>query len=251
MIRTVEAMAVTVDGEQRLPAIAASTRAGVRDVLGWCRDRGHVDTNAADGIRSLPATKATKHHAEQAVPAEKLAGVLRMVDAGSANPSIKAAIRWAALTGCRSQEARSAKFSDVRETDHGPVWTISAAATKQGRQHDVPLSSGAVEVLERQRQATGGEGLIFPSGRGGGELQSSSLVRVFRAASGSSAALHSLRGSLRGWAEDQGYRPDVAEATLGHAVGGMTERSYSLSDRIKARRELLEAYGRVICGEAA
>jgi integrase len=63
-------------------------------------------------------------------------------------------LRFIILTACRYREAVRANWSEIRRD----VWTVPASRMKGGREHSVPLSSAAMEVLGEP-----GEGLIFPS----------------------------------------------------------------------------------------
>ena len=63
------------------------------------------------------------------------------------------------LTGCRREEARAMTWNEV-DLDR-TVWLIPGARTKNGKPHEIPLSSTAVEILcglkriERKRGADG------------------------------------------------------------------------------------------------
>jgi integrase len=52
------------------------------------------------------------------------------------------------LTGCRRQEAASARWSEL-DLDAG-LWTIPGERTKNGREHRLPLAHQAVAILDRE-----------------------------------------------------------------------------------------------------
>ena len=65
------------------------------------------------------------------------------------------------LTAARSGEVRNARRE---EFDHeGAVWTIPAERMKAGREHRVPLSPRALEVLDEARRRLPGAGTVFPT----------------------------------------------------------------------------------------
>ena len=54
------------------------------------------------------------------------------------------------LTAARSGEVRGAKWNELDLK--AKLWTIPASRMKVGKEHDVPLSTAAIDVLERVRQ---------------------------------------------------------------------------------------------------
>ena len=63
-------------------------------------------------------------------------------------------IRLLLLTGARSGEARSMRWTDL-DLVNG-TWTKSAATTKQAKLHRIPLSAPARELLDRLRRSSAG-----------------------------------------------------------------------------------------------
>ena len=126
------------------------------------------------------------------------------------------------------------------------TWTIPAQRTKGGREHRVPLSPQALDVLRRAREAapspiTGYE-LIFPNG-GGGEMDRTIPLRHFQAPLGV-FTLHGLRSSFRDWAAEQTDTPaEIVEHALAHLEGSATIRAYRRTDYFQKRRRLMEDGG--------
>ena len=125
------------------------------------------------------------------------------------------------------------------------IWTISADRTKTGREHRIPLSEAALAVLENSRERTGGAGLLFPTLRGRA-LSSAGYSKLLKE-NEIGAVPHGMRSSFRSWAAEAGILREVAEAALGHAVGGVEGR-YQRSDMLEARRECMESWGRYLAG---
>jgi integrase len=59
-----------------------------------------------------------------------------------------AVIRLLILTGQRREEVGGLRWSELRLPDG--IWSISAERTKNGKPHDVPLSTLALEILNAQ-----------------------------------------------------------------------------------------------------
>jgi integrase len=64
-------------------------------------------------------------------------------------------------TAVRSEEARAARWADF-DADRA-FWTIPAAVTKAGDPHPVPLSSGAMRLVSRIREASATAEFLFPA----------------------------------------------------------------------------------------
>ena len=89
-----------------------------------------------------------------------------------------------------------------------------ASRIKAGREFSVPLSTGALDVLERARALSPESSLVFPS-RTGGLLPRNAPGRVLRRA-GVASTVHGFRSSARSWMAESGVPAEVAEACLAH-----------------------------------
>ena len=119
-------------------------------------------------------------------------------------------------------------------------WTIPASRMKAGREFTVPLSTGALQVLERARKESGGSRLVFPS-RTGRRLPATASLRVLRRA-GVASTLHGFRSSGRSWMAESSVPAEVAETCLAHVPRSQVVQAYQRSDLLKRRAEVLQAW---------
>jgi integrase len=63
------------------------------------------------------------------------------------------------LTGQRSKETRHMRWNDIQ----GDIWVIPKELSKSGREHHVPLSSLAIEILEERKLHAGDSEWVFES----------------------------------------------------------------------------------------
>ena len=110
---------------------------------------------------------------------------------------------------------------------------------KTGTEHRVPLSTRAVEVLERARRYSGMAGLVFPAVQGG--LARDATLSRLLASLEVPGVVHGFRSSFRDWCADTGADRQLAEAALAHRVGGV-EGAYFRSDLFQLRRELMQSW---------
>ena len=126
------------------------------------------------------------------------------------------------------------------------VWTIPASRMKAGREHRVPLSDRALEVLRQARELGNGTDLIFQSQyRGSKEVKPMSdntLSKLLRDL-GIPAVPHGFRSSFRDWAAECSDVPrEIAEHALAHVIGSAAELAYRRTDYFEKRRALMQAW---------
>ena len=214
-------------------------------VLGWALAQGHGDDNPARSealTAALPKQPAGSH--QRALPPEEVPAAVAAIRAGTASPVVKLAVEFVVLTGCRSGEARSATWDEI----NGDTWTIPGERTKTGKPHRIPLSSGALAVLDEARHLGDDTGLIFGAHRTGKPLSDNTLGNALRTAE-IPATIHGMRASLRDWLAAQGVPYELAEAVLAHQPRGIA-KSYRRDDLLEARRPIMERWARYVAGQS-
>ncbi len=147
------------------------------------------------------------------------------------------------LTATRNAEARGAIWEDI-DLDRG-VWEISGDKMKAGRQHRIPLSDQAVDLLMQARGLSDGQGLVFPSPRKRGQMLSDmALLKVLRDTGlVAKTTAHGFRSAFKTWAvEKTSASWEASEAALAHQVGNTTERAYARTDWYTERCPLMQAW---------
>ncbi len=150
---------------------------------------------------------------------------------------MKLGIEFLVLTACRSGEVRGARWAEI-DLDGGE-WTIPAKRMKGRREHRVPLSARALEVLAEAKAHARRSEWVFPSATGLmlTSMDFSGLPKTL----GVGAVPHGFRSSFRDWAAERTDAPHaVMEAALAHAIRDKVEAAYARSDLFERRRVLLE-----------
>ena len=117
------------------------------------------------------------------------------------------------------------------------IWTIPANRMKASKEHRVPLSPRALEILQAT-QALSKEWL-FPAIKGGSMsgMAMTMLLRRMKV----DATVHGFRSGFRDWAaECTGYAHEVAEMALAHTIENKVERAYRRGDLFDKRRRLMD-----------
>ncbi|NVN10657.1 tyrosine-type recombinase/integrase [Nguyenibacter vanlangensis] len=154
------------------------------------------------------------------------------------------AVRFVCLTAARSGEVRGALWSEIDL--EAKMWIVPAERMKMAREHRVPLSESALDVLREAlplRDQKAGD-LVFPGQKRGKPLSDVALSKALHAAAGTKdVTVHGLRSTFRDWAAEETDHPgEVAEMALAHAIGSKVEAAYRRGDLIQKRAEMMAAW---------
>ncbi len=162
------------------------------------------------------------------------------------------ALRFAILTAARTGEVIGARWSEIDMQE--AVWTVPAERMKAAREHRVPLSDAALDVLRevaKLRTNPEAEGFVFPGGKAGKPLSSMALLMLLRRMGRGDLTAHGFRSTFRDWcAEATNYPREVAEAALAHTLRDKTEAAYQRGDLMEKRRRLMTEWA-AFCARAA
>ena len=226
---------------------ARRVRQRIRSVLDRAISLKHVDYNpAGEAINgALAGQRRTKNH-HRALPYGNLPAALQAVRESTASPSVKLGFEMLALTACRSGEVRGMTWDEVDLQE--ATWTVPGERMKAGKPHRVPLSRGALAILEEARSLSDGIGLVFLVPRSRGVLSDMVFTQLLRRLS-LDFVPHGLRSSFRDWAAEKTDAPHaVVERALAHTVGNATEAAYFRSDLFELRRKLMDEWSRFLEG---
>ena len=203
---------------------AAKAR-GYRDGENPARWRGHI-------AQILPARAKLSRGHHKAMAYAELPAFTRILRAREAMAAL--ALEFVILTATRTSEVLGAKWDEV-DLDQA-IWTIAAARMKAGKEHRVPLSPRAVEILEAVKPL--GKDRLFPANKGGklSGMAMSMLLRRMKL----DCTVHGFRSSFRDWcAESTSYAHEVCEMALAHSIGNKAEAAYRRGDLFDKRRRLM------------
>ena len=199
---------------------------------------GHrLDNPAGDALTAALPKGGKRHRHQRALPHGEVAAALETVRRSNAQTSTKLALEFLVLTAARSGEVRLMTWDEV--DDEGRLWTVPASRMKAGREHRVPLSGRAVEVLAEAQELRENE-LVFPSARGR-RMSDNTISKLLRDL-GIDAVPHGFRSSFRDWCGESGKSRELAEAALAHTIRNKAEAAYARTDLLERRRDVMEAW---------
>lgn len=205
-----------------------ATVSGFREGENPARWRGNLDS-----VLPRPSKIAGKVH-HRALPIDALPGFfadLRRRDGVGAR-----ALEFLILTAARSGEVRGAEWDEI-DIDQR-LWTIPSSRMKAGREHRVPLSPPAIDIL---RTLPDSGRVVFQAPRGG-RLSDMSISAVTRRM-GVGVVPHGFRSTFRDWASERTDFPhEMAEMALAHTITNSSEAAYRRGDLLEKRRAMMDAW---------
>jgi integrase len=222
------------------PETARRVRQRLRAVLDWAYASGHREgVNPVEGVdKALPKQRdRAVHHA--AFPWRELPDLVARIAAVDGMGAL--ALRFAILTAARSGEVRGATWAELDM--NAKVWTVPADRMKGGREHRVPLSDAAVDVLVAAKAMAGrSDELAFPSRQAARPLSDMTLAAVLKRLS-VPVTVHGFRSTFRDWAEEAtNFSHEVKEAALAHAIKNRVEAAYRRTDLFDKRTAMMDVW---------
>ena len=202
---------------------------------------GQCQHNPAVDLRGALTAKTVKHLA--ALRPDELPEFLRRLDEYDGHPVTKLAMRFMIYTFVRTGELRHAEWREFDTRSDEPTWTIPPARMKMRREHQVPLSFQAIEILEQMEQFSGPEGLVFPQQDNPHRPMSENtlLYALYRMGYHSRATTHGFRATASTILNESGkWHPDAIERQLAHAEGNKVRAAYDRSLHMGPRREMMQ-----------
>ena len=230
----------------KVPNLSVKVQQRIHAVFKWAVATGLRDSNPATSEALALPKFEQKKLSNRALPYGEVAAAIATVKASRAWISTKLALEFTVITAARSGEVRGAAWAEI---DMGAgVWTVPGERMKMGREHRVPLSDAALEVLRQAAAYRDGSDLVFPSVRGR-ELSDSTLSKLLREL-GVNSTVHGFRASFRTWCQERtNVAGEVAEAALAHVKQDKTEAVYARSDLFGKRRGVMDAWASFLCSE--
>ena len=195
------------------------------------RWRGHLDN-------LLPKrSKVAKVEHHPALPYKQIAAFI--ADLRGQEGTAARMLEFMILTATRTSEVRSATWSEF-DLQH-KLWIIPAERMKAKREHRVPLSARAMEILKALAHDKSDHVFV----RHGKPLSNGAMLALLKRMGRTDLTAHGFRSTFRDWAaECTNYPREVAEMALAHTVGDKVEAAYRRGDLFEKRRRIMDEWAK-------
>ncbi len=225
---------------EKAPSVAKKLVYRIKLVFKWAIAEGYCETNPAlPDLLALPISKHKVKH-RKSLAYDKVSHCIDVIHLSNAGLTTKLAIEFIILTATRSSEARKAVWDEFDLLAEHPTWTVPATRMKMKREHRIPLSNRAVEILQIAREIKNESSFVFCGMKSDRPLSDMTLSKLVKE-QGFDVDVHGFRTSFRTWTQEQtDYTPEVCEAALAHSQQSSVEAAYARSDLFEKRAALMQ-----------
>lgn len=205
----------------------------------WAIEQGEATENPPRGINPERAfgKRTVEHFA--ALELRDVPAFMKRLELEGELQSVLA-LKLLALTWVRTNELRFMRWDEIQ----GDTWLIPAGKMKRRRDHMVPLSKAAQDLLATLKLRAGRSEYVFPAEHRSDRPISNNavLALLYRMGLKGKMTGHGLRSIGSTWANEAGYPPDVIERQLAHVPGDSTRSAYNRAMYLDQRRQMLEDF---------
>jgi integrase len=237
---------------------ASRVRQRMEAVLGWATVSGYRQgenparwKNYLSAVLPKPSDVQEVKH-QPALPYAQLGAFMEVLREQDAIAPM--ALELTILTAMRTENilgATPGEFDLRRGT-----WTIPKERMKGKKEHIVPLTPRAVEIVQAMLKLN--DPYLFPGGKKGKSLSEAAMLQVtkrmdaksiesggkgWRDEEGRTAVPHGFRSTFRDWAgEVSAYTREVIENALAHKLKDKAEAAYARGTQLAKRKALMESW---------
>jgi integrase len=230
----------------------------MRAMVRWARARGDLDSNLVEGMKR--PTETTQR--ERVLSADEIRVMWAALDHAEMWESSRRILRLCLTTGQRVGEVCGMTRAEL-DFDRAK-WTIPAARSKNHREHSVPLSSMAIEIIRKQitesdalaqRKGRAVSPHVFPAPGAASAVTAAGIAKAVKREEKPSGLImgiaawtpHDLRRTMATHMEEVGVSPFVVGHVLNHVSltrATITSRVYARYDYAKEKREALDLWAK-------
>jgi integrase len=221
------------------------TRGRIEAVLDWAtvrsyrkgdnpaRWRGHL----SEVLPARGKIQKTNHHA--ALPIDEVSAfmtALREQQGVAAR-----ALEFTVLTAARTGETIGARWQEIDVAN--ATWTVPAGRMKASKEHRVPLSKPALQLLRDVPREKNNPFIFIGPYKAG--LSNMAMAATLQRMGRKDITVHGFRSTFRTWAGELTAHPvQVIEQALAHSIGTKVERAYARGDLFAKRARLMAEWAR-------
>lgn len=213
----------------------------INEIMIYAVNTGLIDANPASGV-GMAFEKPKKQNMPTRRP-EELPKLMRSLVMSNLSVTTRCLIEWQLLTLVRPSEASGARWAEI-DLD-AKLWILPAERMKARREHIVPISPQALEILDVMKPISAHRENIFPSRNDPKQPMNSQTANAAlkRIGYGGKLVAHGLRSIASTALNEQGFNADVIEAALAHSDKNEVRRAYNRSTYLNKRIELMNWWG--------
>ena len=193
--------------------------------------------------RLAEALKPTKKTHFAALDTSELPEFLKAIERNDARlyENTRNALKLIMLTFVRTSELINARWAEIDLEKR--EWIIPAERMKMGKAHVVPLSSQAIDILEKQSEISGNSELVFPSSVKPQKSISNNTIlgAIKRLGYRGRMTGHGFRAlAMSTIKQELHYRHEVVDRQLAHVPKSKIDRAYDRAMFLEERKKMMQ-----------
>jgi integrase len=236
--RTMVAAQLRIIAKEHGLVSADRARAALSKFFSWAMGEGLAQGNPVIGTNKAAGESKAR---ERVLTDDELATIWL----GVPDNDYGRIIRLLILMGCRRDEIGSLRWSEI--DTKARLIGLPGERTKNGRNHDVPLSKTGLEIIDSIPRRINRD-FVFGEGQGGFSGWSKAKAALDAKLGLKPWRLHDLRRTAATRMADVGVQPHIIEAVLNHISGHKAGVAgvYNRSTYESEKRAALEALGNYV-----
>ena len=209
----------------------------LNEIMIFAVNTGLIDSNPLSGIGKAFKTPEKQHLAT--IKPEELPALMQTINRASIKRVTRHLIEWQLHTLTRPSEAAGARWDEI--DIENAIWTIPDKRMKKRREHSIPLTAQALDILEQIKPISGHREFVFPSDRNPRTHINSQTANMALKRMGYENRLvaHGLRALGSTILNEHGFDYDLVEAALAHIDKNEVRAAYNRADYIKRRTPMM------------
>lgn len=222
------------------PDIAKRVSQHSSRVFDYAINKGLCDYNPAQGRSSIIKSKKVQHRPY--LKEDQLPEFLQTLEEYRGGKLVQLAIKLLMLTFVRPGELRNARWDEIDLNKR--LWRIPAARMKMRRDHAVPLSRQAIQIIEELKEISGKTDILFPGLRASNKpISDVTLLKAFQImgyVGDKKVVPHGMRATASTILNENKFNRDAIERQLAHVEENKVRAAYHHAEYLDERREMMQ-----------
>ncbi|CAM4371768.1 MULTISPECIES: integrase domain-containing protein [Lelliottia] len=216
----------------------------INEIMIYAVNTGLLDANPASGV-GMAFERPKKQNMPTLRP-EELPELMRTLVMSNLSVPTRCLIHWQLLTLVRPSEASGTQWEEIDLEKE--LWRVPAERMKAKREHIVPLSAQALEILAIMKPISAHRDYVFPSRNDPKQPMNSQTANAAlkRIGYGGKLVAHGLRSIASTALNEHGFNSDVIEAALAHSDPNEVRKAYNRSTYLSSRVEMMHWWGNFV-----
>lgn len=218
-----------------------------RAIFEYAIMKGLCKSNPAQYIGKALTPHKSKHYETLTDPRD-IAKLMNAINGYGGDIKTVLLLKLSPLTLTRPTELRGACWSefDIESKE----WRIPASKMKSNREHIIPLSKQAVQLLRELMPISGHKEYLFYSNTSQSGVLSDNTARqaLHRLGFKGKMTIHGFRGMASTALHEMGWDSDIIERQLAHLDANKVRASYNHAQHLGKRKEMLQDWADYLDG---